>query len=449
MADSLPPKTSVDGAATTAPARPPPKGNPVFRMMGLPNIRPKLPSRNWTIFLSVVGSFAALVTYDRREKKKIQQRWCTVVANLADEPLDVRAMPRKVTVFLAAPPGDGLRPARDHFNEYVKPILVAGALDWDMVEGRREGEVRAGLAEQIRKRRRQTGEVDPKPEAIEPAEVEDVVGDIRQQTGVREWSGIKGDIVIGRHTWKEYVRGLHEGWLGPLQQPPLPASELQETPSVMSTDSGSADSSTTESNDTDAEPPATKPDKPGVIPPYISPESYASISLPPSMPESLDPTSIIPFPHVLGFLKTPVRIYRFLTQRYLADEIGRETAAAVLGKSYAPFGSSAELDPTQRNLQSDSPFENIANALVTEEMDWPKKIRQRKFEHHDDDGTNSQHIQQAPTQTWTEDVILDPRVAQRMRRFQVAAEDDLTESKVEVTREESFSGREERIASTA
>jgi hypothetical protein len=28
--------------------------------------------------------------------------------------------------------------------------------------------------------------------------------------------GPKGDLVIGRHTWKEYIRGLHEGWLGPL-----------------------------------------------------------------------------------------------------------------------------------------------------------------------------------------------------------------------------------------
>lgn len=58
----------------------------------------------------------------------------------------------------SAPPGDGLRAAREHFHEYVKPILVAGAVDWEVIEGRKEGDVRAGLAAKIRRLRRRNGE---------------------------------------------------------------------------------------------------------------------------------------------------------------------------------------------------------------------------------------------------------------------------------------------------
>src|SRR5579862_5493860 len=120
----------------------------------------RLPSRNWLIFLSVTGSFTAAILYDRHAKKKIQQKWCDLVSHLADETLDTAAMPRKVTIFLSAPPGDGLSPAREHFREYVKPLLVAAAIDWEVIEGRKEGDVQKGLAEKLRSTRRRSGEGD-------------------------------------------------------------------------------------------------------------------------------------------------------------------------------------------------------------------------------------------------------------------------------------------------
>ena len=81
-----------------------------------------------------------------------------MVSYLAREPLPTTQLPRKFTVFLCAPPGDGLRSAREYFQEYIKPVLVAAAVDWDVVEGRREGEVRAGLAARVRALRRKHGE---------------------------------------------------------------------------------------------------------------------------------------------------------------------------------------------------------------------------------------------------------------------------------------------------
>ena len=112
-----------------------------------------------------------------------------------------------------------MRPSRDYFRQYIKPVLVAAAIDYDVIEGRREGEVRYGTAEQIRRLRRKRGEASTQQE--EP-DVETAIETIREKMQIREEPGIKGDLVLGRHTWKEYVRGLHEGWLGPIDKPETP-----------------------------------------------------------------------------------------------------------------------------------------------------------------------------------------------------------------------------------
>ena len=400
-----------------------------------------------------------MIVYDRYQTRKAQQKWCTLVARIAEEPLDTRTMPRKIKVFLSAPPEDGLRPARDHFSKYVKPVLVAGAMDWELVEGRREGEIRAGLAERIRKRRRRAGErTDVGAQDVQegsPATVEDTVQEVRQQTGIHEWTGVKGDVVIGRHTWKEYVKGLHEGWLGPLQRPPQPPSPLEPAEdSATSLQSMTPDSTTPDSSKNNLSTPtaASKPSspssptilKPTVNLPYIYPETYSSAPLPPTIPEMFDPSSPIPLPHVLGFMKTPVRLYRFLTRRHMADRIGRNTAAVVLASYARPYHGSASLQTSSGTYDVDSfslqvpispPSENpalseghdrrdqveINTILVDEETDWPKTIRQRTTTTTlSNNNTKSQPVKD---QTWTEGVVLDPRISHRMRRFELAPQD--------------------------
>ncbi|KAI4130296.1 MAG: hypothetical protein LQ347_003451, partial [Umbilicaria vellea] len=231
------PTTTVqDAVAAPKPTQPP--RNPAFRMMGLPNFRFKLPSRNWLIFLSITGSFTTALLYDRHHKRKAHQKWCKVVSHIAQEPFPVNRMPRKLTVLLSAPPGDGLRAARTYFQEYVKPVLVAAALDWEVIEGRREGDVRAGLAEKIRKLRIKNGErkasqgaskEEEEKEEEEKESIEEALAQVRHKNGIEDWDGVQGDLVIGRNTWKEYVRGLHEGWLGPLDPPAEPLLSPNQT----------------------------------------------------------------------------------------------------------------------------------------------------------------------------------------------------------------------------
>ncbi|KAK0268348.1 mitochondrial import inner membrane translocase subunit tim54 [Friedmanniomyces endolithicus] len=439
--------TGVNTSAT-APKKPMADGNPAFRMMGLPRLR--LPSRNWLIFLSLSGSIASAILYDKYETRRTKQKWCDVVSHLAREPLDTKNMPRKLTIYLAAPPGDGLRSAREHFHNYVKPILVAGAMDWDVVEGRKEGDVRHKTAERVRRKRRRRGE----GEALEEEELqkEYAMELMRERNGTGEYPGVSGDLVVGRHTWKEYVRGVHEGWLGPVDQPTVvpavvegaedsaaathvpghsslgdaaakgAAKVLAPTPqpdtdisATLDADSNSptalgtpTPSETLPSEDAPKE--EEKASKPRNPAPYLLPSAYPTATLSPSIPEVIGPSIILPFPHILGVRNTHVRIYRFLTRRRLADEIGRDVAAAVLGASYRSFDAVPAPSRTEDGGAGDSVPEQTA-VLAREEGEWWKSVHRAREE-----GEES---------VWIEGMALDERVAGRMRRFELsAAEED-------------------------
>src|SRR3569833_3138937 len=330
-------------------------------------------------------------------------------------------MPRRVTVYLEAPPGDGLRVAQDHFAEYVKPVLASSGLDWDFVVGRREGDVRAVVAEKIRRGRRSAerdmGRAVPDETTAPDAAMteEDTTEAIRKRNGIAEYAGIKGDIIVGRHTWKEYVRGLHEGWLGPLVAPP-PAPEPEAPPA----------SSTTDPEGTTAETPSEeKPKPPPPQPqPYITTTQYPSSSLPLFIPAEFAPSTTIRFTHLLGFLSTPTRMRRFLTRRYLADEIGREVAAVCF--------------TTYREYREDADGCEQEGALQWDEKDWLKSVWKDEAPPKDADGAEGEAKKPQPPKEkiWATPVILDPRIAVRMRRFELLPDDEAQARRIVVPEEE-------------
>ncbi|KAJ5567437.1 hypothetical protein N7535_006743 [Penicillium sp. DV-2018c] len=424
MADSSS-SAAPSGAAKPKAAPKPP--NPAFKMMGLPNMRFKLPSRNWMIFLTITGSFTGALMYDRREKRRVQQKWSELVAHISKESLPIDQMRRKLT-----------------------PILVAAALDYTVVEGRREGEVRASTAESIRKLRRKAGEPSS---TVEEAGVEAVVAATREGMGIRDEPGTKGDLVIGRHTWKEYIRGLHEGWLGPLDAPAPPQEELPvdtpetaiaEKPAGLANPEVASIDSAEFSEDAKPETPETKAEEPkkeeekkeeekkpaGPTPAYIYPSEYSSASLPPTIPQSFDSSIPVEFPHLLGFLNTPIRIYRFLTQRYLAEDVGRDVAALVLANSARPYRDdtfSADSEPTAASVDStpspDSSFSDLPprqyeqqTVMEAAEKEWHKSVHKREEDEKESE--------------WLDDVVLDPRIASRMQRAILSPEDEARSQRI-------------------
>lgn len=308
------------------------------------------------------------------------------------------------------------------------------------MEGRREGDVRAKLADKIRKQRMHSGE---QGNAAMEIDGDEVVLETRQKLGIREEPAPQGDLVLGRHTWKEYVRGLHEGWLGPLNPPsePEPVSAQNTTPDNPETggdsnsnvlDDVSDDASPVVHDSTSAETEA-KPDTPPEQPPkptsptpaYILPSSYSSQPIPPTLPQTL-PSTPVPLPHILGFLNTPIRIYRFLTQRYVAENVGRDVAALVLAMSTRPYQEGSNIltsDSTSNSeFSPESPSsdpEAAASSSKTheqqtlfehEEKEWHKSVKKRG-----DDGKERE---------WLDDIILDPRIASRMSRFILPSDEE-------------------------
>jgi len=379
--------------------------------------------------------------YDTREKKKAQQKWCDLVAHVAQEKLDVRQMPRKLTVYLSAAPGDGMGSSRTYFKDYVKPILVAAAMDYEVIEGRKEGDVRYGTAEQIRRLRRKKGEQGTTEHEVDTAMAIDLM---REQMMVQPVPGVRGDLVLGRHTWKEYIRGIHEGWLGPLDEPPEPV--VEPSPIHPPTEPRTVDPEATTSPEAaektlaDQEKPPeeqkeeekkTEEKKKTYPPPaYLSIREYSVAPLSPHIPTTLEPSEPIHMQHLLGFLKTPQRIYNWLNRRSLQDQIGRQTASIVLA-NYRPyqhdesFASPNQLDDAAplatkapENDHADSfPVQTSAtyeqqSLLVEEEPYWHKSVR--KPTTTDDE----------KERIWMRDIVLDPRIAERMRRFELDPEQE-------------------------
>ncbi|RSM16571.1 hypothetical protein CEP52_000277 [Fusarium oligoseptatum] len=366
MAEQNPPAQPAASAGTGATYKAPtpkPTQNPALRMMGLPNLPRKLPSRNWLIFWAITGTISAAIIYDKREKKRATAKWKHVVAPLAKDTISSASqLPRKLTIYLEAPPGDGLRVAQDHFIEYAKPVLAASGLDWEFVQGRQQGDVRAAVAEKIRRARRK----DERPDEVDLQTDEATIEALRKKNSVPEYEGTKGDIIFGRHTWKEYVRGLHEGWLGPLDPP-------------------------------------AKPD------------------LPPQIPFEFSPSNPIPFPHRLGFRHTFVRLNRFFNRRKLADEIGREVAAVCFAASSREW------------READGQYEQQL-VLQHEEKDWVKSVWENEAPKEDDNAA-------APAvpvkeRIWASPLVVDSRLMQRMRRFEISPEDEARAAQIVVPESE-------------
>lgn len=371
-------------------------------------------------------------------------------------------MPRKITIFLAAPPGDSIRAAREHFHEYIKPILVAGALDWDVVEGRREGEVSAGLAEKIRRLRRRNGEqplVENSEKDPENESQEHLLYELRQRTGIKECDSVRGDLILGRHTWKEYIRGLHEGWLGPLDPKSTPQSPKEEiepphnsTPDPKSANDTASETGVELESLPQANPPApdtppAKPPKPSPAPPFIIPSDYTSCDISLLSDSYISPSLPLPLPHLLGFFNTPTRLYRFLTRRRLADSTGRSVAALVIASHSRPYTQSEEfasaVDPDDASPTAGNALADGSLALSKETWEQESVLKQQEDEWHksawkkNEEGDDKERI-------WQEPMVVDSRIGRRMSQFELASGEEAKAAQVDARKRQEAEGLIER-----
>ena len=236
----------------------------------------------------------------------------------------------------------------------AKPILVAAAVDYEMIIGKRYGDIASRIADDITSRRRLEAGIDtPKQSMI--IKVGDQSPEAKRR---RELEG--GIVLVGRPTFKEFMEGLRRGWTDGLEridkedrlarelESDGKFDETEEPASVVSTD-----------NLSDDEPLPMKsrlPPSTGLFtPPYIrsSPGNKSSSPLSPSIPEHLDippgsipqqpPILFVPFTNYLGFLQLPHMIWDFFNERRKVLS-GAQCAYRLIKSQTRPFEPSADLD---------------------------------------------------------------------------------------------------------
>ncbi|KAF9482799.1 hypothetical protein BDN70DRAFT_874596 [Pholiota conissans] len=288
--------------------------------------RPKLPSRNWLIFLSVTSSVLGLYIYDRRECKRIKQTYIDKVKHLSEVSLDPFESPRKVTVYGAKWPGDeeydqGIK----YFRKYVKPILVAAAIDYEMIPGKRYGDIANRVAEDIRRRRRLDQGLDQDSDARRVLPTYMPVPEREK----RELDG--GVVIIGRPTFKEYMAGLCKGWTEGLQKVD-PDEELSRELENDNHFDEIEESDNFGDESTPAEASQSKPlpiSSQAAFPVFSAvhtrrtfkssatqPESGSSSSTPLTVIPAQPPLLLVPFTNYIGITQIPLMIWGFFNQRH-------------------------------------------------------------------------------------------------------------------------------------
>jgi import inner membrane translocase subunit TIM54 len=447
--------------------------NPALRMMGIPKI--SLPSRNWMIFWTLLASVGGGVAYDRYQQKQIRKKWMEKFEPLGEEAYRTDRIPRKLSVFIAPPPNDYLDSSMVYFRKYVKPLLNASAIDFDVFTENRQGDIRAAVAERIRELRIETNEnakkaqEEAKQEQYDASWTKFFKKDVPNFFTLKFQSNSKEDealvssndlyspkdvlglyylkepidakrddelnpmeaggvICIGRGAYKEYMTGVHEGLLGPLEAPEevrtitevdpqvtenepetahndneskavvelpvlptddLPADSVDKQDAVPETPSETAEN-TPNAEEGDNEKPVPKP--------FITPDEYPNATYAPefqnvslimnkkNVPVIFEqPVYVFPLPIVSGFLNTHRKLYRFFTKRNVADDYGCRTSVVVQNVS-RPFVYKDQFMAKE------------------EELEWPKKWVATGKE------KNSE---------WVQELVTDDRVTTRMKVFDV------------------------------
>ncbi|KAF8322868.1 inner membrane protein import complex subunit Tim54-domain-containing protein [Cantharellus anzutake] len=324
--------------------------------------KPKLPSRKWLIFWGIVSTLGYLAWDDKRKCKAIRADYISRVKHLADYPLGSKDHARKVQVYACKWPGDDMaNRSMKHFRKYVKPILHAAAVDYEM----RNGNYHGAISDLVRERVRQRREADAGATApLGPWDTSSTKLDIQSERN-REME--EGVVIIGRHTLKEYMHGLCEGWTSSLAK-----VDKEEALAALLAEDGAFDEPDEAINTRESDPPRPFA-QPTLSNPPIQPSPLLSMGslrgpFTPRAPSASQETSVadalhhapvsiplqppflfVEFPNRIGFENIPMMIYDFFNE-HRRVEAGCEAAYRLVFAQIRPF-----IPPTSINRTNDAP----------------------------------------------------------------------------------------------
>ncbi|CAH7685641.1 inner membrane protein import complex subunit Tim54-domain-containing protein [Phakopsora pachyrhizi] len=388
--------------------------NPAFRYVGIPSswLRSKtfrLPSRKTSAFLLFSTSLVSLYVYDRNQCRKIREDCVQRVRRISEELVTdanggVGWMPRSVKVYGARIPEDvEVDRAAQWFKKFIKPILVAAAIDYTIINGTSPGSLGRKIAGEIQAER-----------VIQAAQEKDGIKNPQLRPGLpgyRDWHDKfvqpeGGTLVLGRASLKEFLWGIEKGFkeqipLDGLDDDERFAQEInkegifEEPRSLEESDFGEHhlipeglrsvneelkkagenldfENPTTPLFDQVSSQPSSSislfsffkksvPSTPVVIPQSFQDEPRKLIGkhIPPQ-----PPLLLVPFDHPIGIKWWPIKIYRFFNRREQAHR-GAQAAMQLVNSNSQPIEPPSDI--TQTNHFSEN-FENF------EDLDFSIKI---------------------------------------------------------------------------
>ncbi|KAI7891446.1 inner membrane protein import complex subunit Tim54-domain-containing protein [Mucor mucedo] len=323
----------------------------------------KVPSKNTLIFSGVAGGIAGLVYSSNKYAQDARTRLSQRVSFLADRPCGVHEMPRKVTVYITAPPGDGLEKSRTWFREYVKPILVAGAVDYEIKEAKSPGQIETSVMEEIVQRRREAAaEAATIAESTdhEPLENKSNTGftsPVENMNNKKKSEVVSdGILAIGRNAYREVLSGLAKGCDASLavvvEEPALEEIKVEEE-------------SKTPENMKD---PVIVEETLEMLEPM---EVLDHFSLPPKF----SPVMYIPHVNIIGWTNIPYRLYMWYADYKRIEEVGKYAVAAVLNQTRPFEERDADLGQDEKKY-----WIGHETAEVLKENDTPIQVDERIFD---------------------------------------------------------------------
>ncbi|KAI9479518.1 mitochondrial import inner membrane translocase subunit Tim54 [Zychaea mexicana] len=308
----------------------------------------KAPSKGTVIFCSVLSAISGTVYASSESTKKARQAHCDKVSFLADRPCGVHEMPRKVCVYLMPPPGDSIEKSRVWFREYIKPILVAGAVDYDVKEGKDAGAVESAVCEEIKRMRREeaaaaAATTDPSVPAIDaPLQSEDphksnpfapLMKDVQKK--IQEQNHYDGVIAIGRLAWREVLNGVAKGChADPFEKP----KEEQQKEEQKEESTGELDQQQQQQQQFEGESnvPIEEPSKQEeVMMTDLVEENPVQKVDHFSIPANMSPIIYVPHENIIGWTNIPYRLFRWVTDYTRMEDIGQYAVDVILKQTRA------------------------------------------------------------------------------------------------------------------
>ncbi|OCF43773.1 mitochondrial import inner membrane translocase subunit TIM54 [Kwoniella heveanensis CBS 569] len=362
--------------------------------------KPKLPSRNWLIFWTITASLSGAYYYDRRECNRIKEETIRMVEGRGREVLEGGSLgsTRRVTVWGAKWGGDeDTDRALRYFRKYVKPYLVAAAIDYDLPTSPLHGSITRQVHASILAQRRQALGLEPLPPLLSLPGVLSP-----EETRKKELEG--GVVLVGRASLKEYFEGLRRGWTGgvdawdweksiesKLETDGVFAEPKPETEVLDAAVETPGEAATPESTEFAAipapSPPSTKPPTglgflsrptPSVTN-SSSPSASASAGpqipphwhIPPNPLPAQPPLLLLPFENHIGFTQIPAMIASFFNERYRVRE-GADAALALINSEVRPI--------SKDDLGFDKKTEGYYNKAA---LELPKRIGEARKDYYD------------------------------------------------------------------